>query len=550
MLHSKEIRGLPHSEQSWSKFDSSNCSKNADNFIFIPELSDVGPLESDIQPEDIITSNTFFDNTPSSPSVQKSFFFEVVDQIPDTNEIHLKIMSSTTRYYSTSQVLNYKFQISKSLTHFFSAQRVIPRRIQQKYFNLIRKKITGAYACGIHLSQAFKEIVISKAPKVKKDTTVDFTNDKSAHANLLFCRWQYGRTKEVFSNRLGISYSSETYHAARDATSILHLGNKHMYRKTLSNFRVTTSTNLCTKKKQEKRFERSCRRVFNRTKSQPGIDHSPSDRLAIAKRYHLLFLPSQSLRQKLTSHLLIPLPHHRLYAQLHLIIQFRIMFIPHKYRDIIPTEPLYSTPDGVFIVPGSREWFTYMSTLEKKIRADITFQRTWEKALAHQRPESAKKELEIARVQKERAGYLGISVKHLRVRERETLLLTGFNDRYYEGNGEISLSTSNIMLILQSKSKYVRKCLLKYSSPEYLQKYTKHRKAHTPEDDSYILEETQALEFRPNKRDVDHNSNLLSYHVSIKQKRLRSVPIFIEDSTIYKFKLVLINCINRSQVPF
>lgn len=77
--------------------------------------------------------------------VQKSFFFEVVDQIPDTNEIHLKIMSSTTRYYSTSQVLNYKFQISKSLTHFFSAQRVIPRRIQQKYFNLIRKKITGAY---------------------------------------------------------------------------------------------------------------------------------------------------------------------------------------------------------------------------------------------------------------------------------------------------------------------------------------------------------------------------------------------------------------------
>lgn len=60
------------------------------------------------------------------------------------------------------------------------------------------------------------------------------------------------------------------------------------------------------------------------------------------------------------------------------------MFIPHKYRDIIPTEPLY-TPDGVFIVPGSREWFTYMSTLEKKIRADITFQRTWEKALAHQR---------------------------------------------------------------------------------------------------------------------------------------------------------------------
>ncbi|CAG8686045.1 12167_t:CDS:2, partial [Rhizophagus irregularis] len=421
----------------------------------------VGPLESDIQPEDIITSNTFFDNTPSSPS----------------------------------------------------------------------------------------------APKVKKDTTVDFTNDKSAHANLLFCRWQYGRTKEVFSNRLGISYSSETYHAARDATSILHLGNKHMYRKTLSNFRVTTSTNLCTKKKQEKRFERSCRRipsfisaiaVYQQARETYHCSGSAPD----AEKYRFLipyFLKRKqinfaSLGNKISSTEvdIAPVDSSSSSSTLCSVAPY----------NPIPDNPLYSTPDGVFIVPGSREWFTYMSTLEKKIRADITFQRTWEKALAHQRPESAKKELEIARVQKERAGYLGISVKHLRVRERETLLLTGFNDRYYEGNGEISLSTSNIMLILQSKSKYVRKCLLKYSSPEYLQKYTKHRKAHTPEDDSYILEETQALEFRPNKRDVDHNSNLLSYHVSIKQKRLRSVPIFIEDSTIYKFKLVLINCINRSQVPF
>ncbi|CAG8780772.1 7092_t:CDS:1, partial [Rhizophagus irregularis] len=29
------------------------------------------------------------------------------------------------------------------------------------------------------------------------------------------------------------------------------------------------------------------------------------------------------------------------------------MFIPHKYRNIIPKEPLY-TEEGVYIVPGSR----------------------------------------------------------------------------------------------------------------------------------------------------------------------------------------------------
>ncbi|RGB30928.1 hypothetical protein C1646_278135 [Rhizophagus diaphanus] len=78
----------------------------------------------------------------------KSFFFEIVDQLPDTNEIHLKIytndyhMSSTPiRYCSTSRLPNCRFQISKCLTHFFSSQRVIPKRIQDKYFNMLRKKL-------------------------------------------------------------------------------------------------------------------------------------------------------------------------------------------------------------------------------------------------------------------------------------------------------------------------------------------------------------------------------------------------------------------------
>ncbi|RGB35824.1 hypothetical protein C1646_784766 [Rhizophagus diaphanus] len=78
----------------------------------------------------------------------RSFFFEIVDQLPDTNEIHLKIytndyhMSSTPiRYYSTSRLPNCRFQIFKCLTHFFSSQRVIPKRIQDKYFDMLRKKL-------------------------------------------------------------------------------------------------------------------------------------------------------------------------------------------------------------------------------------------------------------------------------------------------------------------------------------------------------------------------------------------------------------------------
>ncbi|CAB4373905.1 unnamed protein product [Rhizophagus irregularis] len=47
------------------------------------------------------------------------------------------------------------------------------------------------------------------------------------------------------------------------------------------------------------------------------------------------------------------------------------MFIPHKYRNIIPKEPLY-TEEGVYIVPGSREWFTYMYNLHINLPPPLT----------------------------------------------------------------------------------------------------------------------------------------------------------------------------------
>ncbi|PKK40809.1 hypothetical protein RhiirC2_805305, partial [Rhizophagus irregularis] len=45
------------------------------------------------------------------------------------------------------------------------------------------------------------------------------------------------------------------------------------------------------------------------------------------------------------------------------------MFIPIKYRDIIPPDPIYDNL-GSFIVPGSREWFTYMYQLDLDTRDD------------------------------------------------------------------------------------------------------------------------------------------------------------------------------------
>ncbi|PKB95521.1 hypothetical protein RhiirA5_436561 [Rhizophagus irregularis] len=40
------------------------------------------------------------------------------------------------------------------------------------------------------------------------------------------------------------------------------------------------------------------------------------------------------------------------------------MFIPHKYRNIIPKDPIYDN-NGNFIIPGSREWFTYIYNLHR-----------------------------------------------------------------------------------------------------------------------------------------------------------------------------------------
>ncbi|PKC58614.1 hypothetical protein RhiirA1_445732 [Rhizophagus irregularis] len=42
------------------------------------------------------------------------------------------------------------------------------------------------------------------------------------------------------------------------------------------------------------------------------------------------------------------------------------MFIPHKYQNIIPPNPLFDDNDS-FITPRSREWFTFMYNLEKNM---------------------------------------------------------------------------------------------------------------------------------------------------------------------------------------
>ncbi|EXX65444.1 hypothetical protein RirG_133260 [Rhizophagus irregularis DAOM 197198w] len=82
----------------------------------------------------------------------RSFFFELDDHPQNTNDIHLKIHTNDYHmntkpisYNNTSTIPNAKYQMSCMLTHFFSSQRVLPRRIQQKYFNYIRDKLLARH---------------------------------------------------------------------------------------------------------------------------------------------------------------------------------------------------------------------------------------------------------------------------------------------------------------------------------------------------------------------------------------------------------------------
>lgn len=76
------------------------------------------------------------------------------------------------RYKSTSRFPNYKYRISIMLTHFFSLQKVIPRRIQQKYFNMIRDKLLARIS--IIKSRAEKKL---NGTRTRKLSSISRTND-------------------------------------------------------------------------------------------------------------------------------------------------------------------------------------------------------------------------------------------------------------------------------------------------------------------------------------------------------------------------------------
>ncbi|CAB5294925.1 unnamed protein product [Rhizophagus irregularis] len=83
------------------------------------------------------------------------------------------------------------------------------------------------------------------------------------------------------------------------------------------------------------------------------------DYLAIARKYHFLFLKSQ-YKQIWTKFSQIDTTPSAPPSDYNPILD---VFIPTKYHDIIPKDPIYM--NNHYVVPGSCEWFTYMYNVDE-----------------------------------------------------------------------------------------------------------------------------------------------------------------------------------------
>ncbi|EXX58605.1 hypothetical protein GLOIN_2v1806073 [Rhizophagus irregularis DAOM 181602=DAOM 197198] len=82
--------------------------------------------------------------------------------------------------------------------------------------------------------------------------------------------------------------------------NIIRYNFRHMYTKRLFNFKFIPSPNLKTKKKQQKRFDRTCNRVFNTRYNSACI--SFEEKLKVTRKNHFIFHKYQTIHKTL-SHL-------------------------------------------------------------------------------------------------------------------------------------------------------------------------------------------------------------------------------------------------------
>ncbi|CAB4434976.1 unnamed protein product [Rhizophagus irregularis] len=342
-----------------------------------------------------------------------------------------------------------------------------------------------------------------------------------------------------------------------------------MYAKTLDNFRFVPSTKASTARKQRERFNRSPRRVFGSIIPKNNGEFNYKELISIGRKYGFLFLESQYVNKRI-SHLkhtrtrVTPIADQFQFSIPHAsetvpavadvkadeIIETLAgpvltalpynpipdMFIPHKYRNIIPKDPIYDEK-GSFIVPGSREWFTFMYKLEIQTAIKVAEERR----LRLIQEEQIAREEHKARVQKlarDEAAYYGTTPHYLDKRRKLTDDSTTLNKIYHDS---MSRYRKRLLYNQDSLTKEHRK--LKAEMKEFFLRFPQdtgilpaHRYAHkdrtTDENSASTSEDTKDLECRPLKCDVIKTSNISLHHDLVVRKRARHDSISDVNTTV------------------
>ncbi|GBC22511.2 hypothetical protein GLOIN_2v1871746 [Rhizophagus irregularis DAOM 181602=DAOM 197198] len=122
----------------------------------------------------------------------KSFFFEVVDQIPDTNEIYLKIYTNDhhmpsilIRYHSTT--------CNNPTTRKFSHQKTTPCHIPCPFV-----KNFNRHACCLHHSLIAQDTNSPLREKAISIPSNKITHHKSFHANITYEKYNNNSRQKIF----------------------------------------------------------------------------------------------------------------------------------------------------------------------------------------------------------------------------------------------------------------------------------------------------------------------------------------------------------------
>ncbi|UZO00401.1 uncharacterized protein OCT59_011535 [Rhizophagus irregularis] len=425
-----------------------------------------------------------------------------------------------------------------------------------------------------------KKNTLLKHESKSDDIPTDFFNDKSSHANLLYYRWLNGKSKRITSRRLGILYNSNIH--ARDPSTTFNKGKRHMYRKCLAKFEHSWSPNLRTQKQQDIRFKRSCRRVFNKMRLPPNHKVTNQDYLATARRHHFLFMKSQKIKAPIR-HLSykqcdsIPNANDYLFLVPYFATDFnhkqQIMtkltqassstgpsappenynpisdvFIPKKYHDIIPKDPIFV--NDRYVVPGSREWFTYMYNVDEsyypsesstsrynakgKYIARTPIYRSG--VVENYVPSYIVEKSQLRRMEKlkedaltKEAAYHGTTFKHYNARVNTIKSLTDASFHFHER------TPSYLARRLENHNSGFSNTTLDKNHNKGLKKNNLRTQGAIRFPTHHYIDvsdDTAEVEYRPNKRDNINNENHYFSFQDHNMKRLRPSPDITNDSLV------------------